>query len=247
MKIVVIGGTGLIGSQVVTILAEHGHEAVPASPSSGVNTLTGEGLTQAFTGADVVVDVSNSPSFADDDVMNFFTTSTTNMIAAEKAAGVKHHVALSIVGASRLPNSGYLRAKVAQERLITESGVPFSIIEATQFFEFAQSIADSATSGNTVTLPQGHFQPIASKDVATVVARTAAHEPLNGRLEIGGPEEFPMDDFIRSILASAGDPREVVTTPAAEYFGTTLSGRELATTEGAELSTLRYSDWAARA
>lgn len=242
MKIVVIGGTGLIGSQVVTMLGEHGHEAVAASPSSGVNTLTGEGLAEAFAGADVVVDVSNSPSFADADVMNFFTVSTTNMLEAEKAAGVKHHVALSIVGAARLPKSGYLRAKVAQEKLIEGSGVPYSIIEATQFFEFVTRIADSATVDGVVTLPHGYFQPIAAVDVATVVARTAAHEPLNGRLEIAGPEAFPMDDFIRTALG-----RTVETGPDAEYFGTTLEGRELAAGEGAELSTLTYEEWAARA
>jgi len=247
MKIVVIGGTGLIGSQVVTMLESHGHEAVAASPSSGVDTLTGAGLADAFAGAAVVVDVTNSPSFADDDVMNFFTTSTANMLAAEKAAGVGHHVALSIVGAARLPKSGYLRAKVAQEKLIEESGVPYSIIEATQFFEFVGRIADSATIDGTVTLPHGLFQPMAAADVATVVARTAAHEPRNGRLEIGGPQEFPMDDFMRDTLAAVSDPRVVETGPDAQYFGTTLAGRELTTGDGAELSTLTYAEWAARA
>lgn len=242
MKIVVIGGTGLIGSQVVTMLGEHGHEAVAASPSSGVNTITGEGLAAAFAGAEVVVDVSNSPSFADDDVMEFFTVSTRNMLEAEKAAGVKHHVALSIVGAARLPQSGYLRAKVAQEKLIEESGVPYSIVEATQFFEFVTRIADSATVDGVVHLPHGSFQPIAATDVATVVARTAAHEPLNGRIEIAGPEAFPMDDFMRSALG-----RTVESGPDAEYFGTPLLGRELAAGEGAELSTLSYAEWAARA
>jgi len=241
MKIVVIGGTGLIGSQVVTMLGEHGHEAVAASPSSGVNTLTGEGLANAFAGADVVVDVSNSPSFADDDVMEFFTVSTTNMLAAEKEAGVKHHVALSIVGAHLLPKSGYLRAKVAQEKLIEESGVPYSIIEATQFFEFAERIADSATVDGVVKLPHGYFQPIAAADVARVVARTAAGSPLNGRIEIAGPEAFPMDDFMRDKLA-----RTVTTGPDAEYFGTPLEGRELAAGLDAELSSLSYDEWAAR-
>jgi uncharacterized protein YbjT (DUF2867 family) len=242
MKVIVIGGTGLIGSQVVTMLTEHGHEAIAASPSSGVNTLTGAGVAEAFAGADVVVDVTNSPSFADDDVMNFFTTSTTTMLAAEKVAGIKHHVALSIVGARRLPKSGYLRAKVAQEKLIEESGMPYSIVEATQFFEFAKAIADSATVDGVVRLPHGYFQPIAATDVATVVARTAAHEPLNGRLEIGGPEAFPMDDFIRDALG-----RTVTTGPDAQYFGTTLEGRELTPGDGAELSTLSYAEWAARA
>ena len=247
MKIIVIGGTGLIGSQVVAMLADHGHEAVAASPSSGVDTLTGAGMAEAFAGADVVVDVTNSPSFADDDVMHFFTTSTANMLAAEKTAGVTHHVALSIVGAARLPQSGYLRAKVAQEKLIEESGLPYSIVEATQFFEFVNRIADSATVDGVVTLPHGLFQPIAAVDVATVVARVAAHEPLNARLEIGGPQEFPMDDLIREVLAAQGDGRVVETGPDAQYFGTTLAGRELATTEGAELSTLSYAEWAARA
>ena len=242
MKVIVIGGTGLIGSRVVAMLTEHGHEAVAASPSSGVDTLTGAGLAEAFDGADVVVDVTNSPSFADDDVMNFFTVSTTNILAAEKVAGVKHHVALSIVGAARLPKSGYLRAKVAQEKLIEQSGLPYSIIEATQFFEFATRIADSATVDGVVTLPHGYFQPIAATDVAAVVARTAAHEPLGGRIEIGGPEAFPMDDFMRDALG-----RTVTTGPDAEYFGTTLEGRELCPTDGAELSTLTYAQWAARA
>lgn len=242
MKIVVIGGTGLIGSQVVTMLEEHGHDAIAASPSSGVDTLTGAGLADAFAGADVAVDVTNSPSFADDDVMNFFTVSTTNMLAEEKAAGVKHHVALSIVGAARLPKSGYLRAKVAQEKLIEQSGIPYSIIEATQFFEFASRIADSATVDGVVTLPHGYFQPMAATDVATVVARTAAHEALGGRLEIGGPEAFPMDDFMRDNLG-----RTVTTGPEAEYFGTTLEGRELCPGKGAKLSTLTYAQWAARA
>ena len=242
MKIVVIGGTGLIGSQVVAMLLGHGHEAVAASPSSGVDTLTGAGLADAFAGADVVVDVTNSPSFADDDVMNFFTVSTANQLAAEKAAGVGHHVALSIVGAGRLPKSGYLRAKVAQEKLIEESGVPYSIVEATQFFEFVARIADSSTVDGVVSLPHGYFQPMAATDVAKVVARTAAQAPLNGRLEIGGPEAFPMDDFMRDHLG-----RTVTTGPEAEYFGTTLADRELTPGEGAELSTLTYAEWAARA
>lgn len=241
MKIVVIGGTGLIGSQVVALLGEHGHEAVAASPSSGVDTLTGAGLEEAFAGADVVVDVSNSPSFADDAVMNFFTVSTANQLTAEKAAGVKHHVALSIVGAARLPKSGYLRAKVAQEELIEASGVPYSIIEATQFFEFAERIADSATIDGVVVLPHGYFQPVAAADVAALVARTAAGDPLDGRMEIGGPEAFPMDDFMRENLG-----RPTSTGPDAEYFGTPLAARELTPGDGAVISSIRYADWAAR-
>jgi uncharacterized protein YbjT (DUF2867 family) len=187
MRIVVIGGTGLIGSQVVKRLGEHGHDAVPASPNSGVNTVTGEGVKEVLQGADVLVDVSNSPSFADDDVMNFFTAATTNLTEAAKEAGVGHYVALSIVGTDELPDSGYLRAKVAQEKLIRESGLTYSIIRATQFFEFAGAIADSATVDGAVHLPHGGVQPIAASDVAAVVARTAATEPVDGVLEIGGP------------------------------------------------------------
>ena len=196
MKVVVIGGSGLIGSKVVERLTEHGHEAVPASLQSGVNTITKEGLSEALTGADVVIDVSNSPSFADDDVMKFFTTSTTNLIEAEQAAGVNHHVAVSIVGCDRAPDSGYLRAKVAQEKLIEDSGVPYSIVRSTQFFEFTKAIADGATVDDQVHLPHAYYQPIASDDVAAQVGRTAVGTPLNGTKEIGGPERFRMDEFI---------------------------------------------------
>src|SRR3954467_12834433 len=196
MKIVVIGGTGLIGSKLVKKLDEHGHEALAASPNSGVNTLTGEGLAEVLKGAQVVVDVSNSPSFADEPVMEFFTTSTSNLLTYEAAAGVRHHVALSVVGSDRLPDSGYLRAKVAQEKLIKESSIPYSIVRATQFFEFVNRIADEATDGNTVRLPPVLFQPIAADDVAGAVARAATGSPLNGIVEVAGPEQFRFDELI---------------------------------------------------
>lgn len=246
MKVVVIGGTGLIGSRVVALLTEHGHEAIPASPSSGVNAYTGEGLAEALAGADVVVDVTNSPSFADDAVLDFFTTSTDHLLAAEKAAGVGHHVALSIVGAERLPDSGYLRAKVAQEKLIADSGIPYSIVKATQFYEFVKSIADSATVDGVVRLPHELIQPLPSADAAAAVARVSAGSPLNGTLEVGGPDALPMDEFIRAGLAAIGDPREVIGGPDATYFGTRLEERSLVADEGAELSTVTYSDWVAR-
>lgn len=249
MKIVVIGGTGLIGSKVVEHLAEHGHEVVAASPNSGVNTITGEGVAEVLAGANVVVDVSNSPSFADDDVLAFFTTSTTNLLAAEREAGVTHHVALSIVGAERLPNSGYLRAKVAQEKLIEDSGLPYSIVRATQFFEFVGRIADEATVDGTARLSTGLMQPIAAADVSAAVARVAAGDPINGTLEIGGPERLGQDELIRRGLAATGDPRTVIGDPEARYFGTKLTGTELVPlSEGAQLSTTTFGDWlAARA
>lgn len=243
MRIVVIGGTGLIGSQVVRRLGEHGHDAVPASPNSGVDTVTGVGVKEVLQGADVLVDVSNSPSFADDDVMNFFTTATTNLTEAAKEAGVGHYVALSIVGTDELPDSGYLRAKVAQEKLIEESGLTYSIIRATQFFEFAGAIANSADIGGTVRLPHGGVQPIAASDVAAVVGRTAATAPVNGVLEIGGPEEFTMDGWIRTVLAQRKDEREVVSDPHAKYFGTLLTGRQLVPNEGAQLQPTSLQDW----
>ncbi|MEF3404615.1 SDR family oxidoreductase [Agromyces sp. CCNWLW203] len=246
MKIVVIGGTGLIGSKVVEHLAEHGHEAVAASPNSGVNTITGEGVADVLAGANVVVDVSNSPSFADDDVLAFFTTSTSNLLAAEREAGVTHHVALSIVGAELLPASGYLRAKVAQERLIEESGVPFSIVRATQFFEFAGRIADEATVDGVARLSTGLMQPIAAADVSAAVARVAAGDPINGTLEIGGPERFGQDEFVRVGLTAKGDSRTVIGDPEAPYFGTKLTGTELVpTSDGAELSTTTFAEWLA--
>ncbi|MFI6096022.1 SDR family oxidoreductase [Lentzea sp. NPDC051213] len=245
MRIVVIGGTGLIGSQVVKRLGEHGHDAVPASPNSGVNTVTGEGVKEVLQGADVLVDVSNSPSFADDDVMSFFTTATTNLTEAAKEAGVGHYVALSIVGTDELPDSGYLRAKVAQEKLIAESGLTYSIIRATQFFEFAGSIADSADQGGVVHLPHGGVQPIAASDVAAVVGRTAATGPVNGVLEIGGPEEFTLDGWIRTVLGARNDEREVVSDPDAKYFGTLLTGKQLVPNDGAQLQQTSLKDWLA--
>ena len=245
MKIVVIGGTGLIGSKVVEHLAEHGHEAIAASPNSGVNSITGEGLAEALAGADVVVDVSNSPSFADADVLEFFTTSTKNLLAAERQAGVGHHVALSIVGAERLPNSGYLRAKVAQEKLIQESGLPYSIVRATQFYEFAGRIADEATVDGTARLSTGLMQPIAAADVSVAVARVAAGDPIDGTLEIGGPERMGQDEFIRIDLAAKADPRTVIGDPDAHYFGTKLSGTELVPGPGAQLSTTTFAEWLA--
>lgn len=244
MKVVVIGGTGLIGSKVVEKLGAHGHEAVPASPNTGVNTLTGEGLADVMDGANVVVDVSNSPSFADDDVMQFFRTSTSNLLAAEKDAGVRHHVALSIVGSRDLPDSGYMRAKAAQERLIKDSGVPYSLVEATQFFEFVGAIADGATADGVVHLPPVSFQPIAAEDVSTFVARTAAGSPLDGTLEIAGPERVRFDQFVAQVLAERGDEREVRADPHAKYFGTELSEEGLVPDSDATLAETTYSDWA---
>lgn len=242
-KIVVIGGTGLIGSKVVAKLTEHGHEAIPASPNSGVNTLTGEGLAEVLAGAETVLDVSNSPSFADDDVMAFFTTATTNIIDAAKAAGVGHYVALSVVGSGLMVDSGYQRAKVAQEKLIKTSGLPYSIVHATQFFEFVKSIAATATVGNEVHLSHALIQPIAAEDVATAVARTTAGEPLNGTIEIAGPDELGLDDLIRAGLANAGDPRTVVTDPEATYFGQKLGERMLLPGANAIIFNTRFEEW----
>jgi len=243
MKIVVIGGTGLIGSKLVTKLRERGYEVVPASPNSGVNTLTGEGLAAVLEGASVVVDVSNSPSFEDAAVMKFFQTSTRNLLTFEAAAGVGHHVALSVVGSDRLPNSGYLRAKVAQENLIKESSIPYSIVRATQFFEFLTRIADSATEGNTVRLPPVGFQPMAAEDVASVVAKVAIASPLNGTVEVAGPERFRFDEFISRGLSARKDPREVIADPHARYFGTELSERSLVPGDGALLGEIRFEEW----
>jgi len=243
MKIVVIGGTGLIGSKVVTKLRERGYEAVAASPYSGVNTLTGEGLAEVLEDTSVVVDVSNSPSFEDAAVMKFFRTSTRNLLTFEAAAGVGHHVALSIVGTDRLPNSGYMRAKVAQEEMIKESSIPYSIVRATQFFEFLMRIADSATEGNTVRLPSVAFQPMAAEDVASAVAKVAIASPLNGIVEIAGPEQFRFDEFISRGLSARKDPREVIADPHAPYFGTELSERSLVPDDGALLGEIRFEEW----
>jgi uncharacterized protein YbjT (DUF2867 family) len=243
MKIVVVGGTGLIGSKLASKLGEHGHEAVAASPDSGVNTLTGEGLADVLQGADTVVDVSNSPSFEDAAVLDFFTTSTRNQLAAEKEAGVGHHVALSVVGTERLAESGYFRAKIAQEKLIKESGVPYSIVHATQFFEFVKSIAQAATDGNTVRLSHALIQPMAAEDVATAVARTAMGTPLNATVEVAGPEQFGLDELIRKGLSFQGDPREVVTDPTARYFNALLEDRELLPGSEATIYDTRFEEW----
>ena len=243
MKIVVIGGTGLIGSKVVTKLGERGYEVVAASPNSGVNTLTGEGLAEVLEGASVVVDVSNSPSFDDAAVMEFFQTSTRNLLTYEAAAGVGHHVALSVVGCDRLPDSGYLSAKLAQEKLIEESPVPYSIVRATQFFEFGMRIADSATEGNTVRLPSVSFQPMAADDVADVVTKVAIGSPLNGTVEVAGPEQFRFNEFISRGLSARNDPREVVADPHARYFGAELSERSLVPDDGAVIAETRFEDW----
>ena len=229
MKIVVIGGTGLIGSKVVDCLHRKDHEPVPASPETGVNTLTGEGLAEVLEGASVVVDVSNSPSFEDEAVMEFFRTSSTNLLAAESDAGVRHHVALSIVGTDRLPESGYLRAKVAQEKLITESGLPYSIVRATQFAEFADAIIASMTDGDTVRVPDALIQPIAADDVAAAVARAAVGEPLGGIVDIGGPDKISFEQLARTVLARSGDDKTVIVDPRAEYFGTQLQKDSLVT------------------
>jgi uncharacterized protein YbjT (DUF2867 family) len=246
MKIVVIGGTGLIGSKVVACLTEEGHEAVAASPDSGVNTLTGEGLPEALEGASVVVDVSNSPSFEDGPVMEFFTTSTTNLLAAEADAGVRHHVALSVVGTERITESGYIRAKSAQERLISESTIPYSIVHATQFFEFVTRIADEATAGDTVRVPAALIQPIAADDVAAAVCEVSQRPPADGVVEVAGPEELRFDEFIRRGLTAKGDPRTVVTDPKARYFGAELQERTLLAGYGAHLGAIRFDDWLAQ-
>ena len=243
MKIVVIGGTGLIGSKLVTKLTALGHEAVAAAPNTGVNTLTGEGLAEVLKLAQVVVDVSNSPSFADAAVLEFFQTSTRNLLSYEATAGVGHHVALSIVGAERLPNSGYMRAKVAQEKLIKEGPIPYTIVRATQFFEFAKRIADEATVDNIVRLPPVLFQPMAAEDVATALCRVAIASPLNDMIEIAGPESFRFDDFIQQRLAALNDPREVIADKDAKYFGTELSERSIVPDDDAQLGETRFEDW----
>jgi len=242
MKIVIIGGTGLIGSKLVARLREQGHQAIPASPDTGVNTLTGEGLAQVLTGADVVIDVSNSPSFEDAAVMNFFETSTGNLLAAETPAGVGHHVALSVVGCDRAPESGYLRAKLAQEKLIRGSPIPYSIVRATQFFEFVKRIADEATDGNRVRIPPVLFQPIAAADVADAVGKVAVGAPRSGIVEVAGPQQFRFDEFIRLALGARHDPREVVADQHARYFGMEPGERTLVPDAGASLGEIRFED-----
>jgi uncharacterized protein YbjT (DUF2867 family) len=246
MKTVVIGGTGLIGSKVVTCLKEEDHEAVAASLDTGVNSLTGEGLSEALEGAEAVIDVSNSPSFEDEAVMDFFTTSTTNLLAAEADGGVRHHVALSVVGAERLNESGYLRAKVAQEQLIRDGSIPFSIVRATPFFEFAMAVADGATDGDTVRLPHVLIQPIAADDVAAAVCEISQRAPADDVIEIAGPEQFRFDEFVQQTLTAKGDPRTVVADPNARYFGAQLQERSLLPTNAVHLGEIRFNDWLAR-
>ncbi|MEU8817191.1 SDR family oxidoreductase [Actinoplanes sp. NPDC048796] len=248
MKIVVIGGTGLIGSNVVKRLANQGHEAVPAAPNTGVNTLTGEGLAAALDGAQVVVDVANSPNFADDAVMSFFRTSTGNVLDAEAAAGVRHHVALSIVGAERLRDSGYMRAKVAQEELIRDGHTPYTIVKATQFYEFVKAIAETGADGDTVRLTPAKLRPMAADDVAALVAEVALAEPANGVVEVAGPEAIPLDELARRILKVDGDPRTVVADPDTAYFGAVLDDGSLTPDAGFRTAPTRFADWlAARA
>ena len=246
MKIVVVGGSGLIGSKLVSMLTRDGHEVVAASRRSGVDTVTGEGLVEALNGAAVVVDVSNSPSFEDAAVMKFFKTSTHNLLTYEAAAGVGHHVVLSVVGTGRLLQSGYFRAKFAQEKLVKDSSVPYTIVQATQFFEFFGTIADAATHGNAVRVPPVLIQPIAADDVARAVARIATGTPLNGTVEIGGPEPFYLDGLLQRVLGARNDPREVIADPHARYFGTELNERSLVPGDEAELGEIRFDEWLGR-
>jgi uncharacterized protein YbjT (DUF2867 family) len=245
MKIVVIGGTGLIGSKLVIKLRQHGHESVPAAPNTGVNTLTGEGLAEALQGASVVVDVSNSPNWEDAAVMKFFETSTRNLLAYGEAAGVRHYVALSVVGTDRLLESGYFRAKLAQENMIRASTIPHSIVRATQFFEFIKGIADVSTDGKTIRLPHVFIQPMAADDVATAVARVAVVPPVNGSVEVGGPERFRLDEIVRRYLAARNDPREVVADPNARYYGVTVTDETLVPEDTARLGETGFESWLA--
>jgi uncharacterized protein YbjT (DUF2867 family) len=243
MKIVVIGGTGLIGSKLVNKLRVHGHEAVPASPDSGVNTVTGEGLAEVLQGASVVVDVSNSPSWEDAEVLKFFETSTRNLLTHEAATGVRHHVALSVVGTDKLSESGYMRAKIAQEKLIQQSSIPYSIVHATQFFEFLKGLADISVVDGKVHLPHVLFQPMAADDVASGVARIAAGQPVNGIVEIAGPEQFRVDELVRRRLAALKDTREVIADPNARYGGAKISERTLLPGKDARLGETTFETW----
>lgn len=243
MKIVVIGGTGLIGSRLVSILRSKGHEVLAASPNSGVNTITGEGLPEALAGAQVVVDVANSPSFEDEAVKKFFETSGTNLLAAEARAGVRHHVALSVVGTDRVPDSGYLRAKLIQENLIRKSGIPYSILRSTQFFEFIGRIAQSGGDGHSVRASAALFQPILSADVVAALADVTLGAPVNGIVEVGGPERFRIDDLVRRVMQSSGDAREVITDAHARYFGAELDDQSLVASPGARVGAKRFEDW----
>jgi uncharacterized protein YbjT (DUF2867 family) len=252
MKIVVIGGTGLIGSKVVSILRERGHEVMSASPSSGVNTLTGEGLSEALAGAQVVVDVANSPSFEDEPAMDFFEKSGRNLLAAEKTAGVKHHVALSVVGTDRLTGSGpgslsgYFRAKMAQENLIKASGIPFTIVHSTQFFEFAKNIAQSGTDGSTVRLSSVLMQPMAADDVAAAVAEAALGQPVNGMIEVAGPDQIRQDELVRQYLSATGDSRKVITDVDGGYYGIAVNDQSLVPGANARLGSTRFEEWLSR-
>jgi uncharacterized protein YbjT (DUF2867 family) len=246
MKIVVIGGSGLIGSKLVSKLSEAGHDALPASPDSGVDILTGDGLAEALEGAQVVVDVANAPAWDDEAVLNFFRTAARNLLSAEEAAGAGHHVTLSVVGADRLPDSGYLRAKVAQEELVKAGPIPYSIVRATQFFEFIGRIADSSTDGDTVLLSPALVQPEAADDVVSTLADVAVGTPLNGTVELAGPEAFPLDELARRVLSARGDARRVVADPHVRYFGAELDDRSLVPGEGARIAPTRFEDWLAQ-
>jgi uncharacterized protein YbjT (DUF2867 family) len=243
MKIVVIGGTGLIGSKTIAILREGGHDVVAASPKSGVNSITGEGLKEAMAGADVVIDLANSPSFEDQAVLEFFETSGRNLLAAEVVTDIRHHVALSIVGTDRTPDNGYFRAKVAQEKLIEASGIPYTIIRSTQFLEFLRSIADSRADGNIVRISSGLFQPIAADDVAAIVADVALAAPRNGILEIAGPERAPFNEIVARYLKTVGDTREVVSDPEARYFGGRVEELSLVPLGEARLGRIGFDEW----
>lgn len=243
MKIVVVGGTGLIGKKLVTRLRERGHEVVAASPSSGVNALTGEGVRDALAGAQVVVDVANAPSFEDAAVMHFFETSSRTLLEAEKAAGVTHHVALSVVGTDQLQASGYFRAKLKQEQLIESSGIPYSIVRATQFFEFIEGIAQFGTEGDVVRLPPAYMQPIVSDDVAALLADVATESPLNDTLDIAGPDRIRMDDLVGELLKSKNDSRDIVVDDEATYFGTPLEENTLTPGGAARLGETGFADW----
>jgi uncharacterized protein YbjT (DUF2867 family) len=246
MKIVVIGGTGRIGSKVIVLLRGAGHDALAAAPNTGVNTLTGEGLEAALDAADVVVDLANSPSFEPSAVLGFFTAHEKNLVAAEARAGVRHHVALSIVGADRSPDNGYFRAKIVQEDLIKASGVPYTIIRSTQFLEFLGAIADSGADGNIVRLSPGMFQPIAADDVAAIVAEVALAAPRNGIVEIAGPERAPFNEIVARYLKAVGDPREVVSDPEARYFGGRVEERSLVPLGEARLGRIGFDEWLRR-
>jgi len=244
MKIVVIGGTGLIGSKTVARLRDKGHSVLAASPNNGVNTLTGEGLVDALEGASVVIDLANSPSFEDKAVLEFFQTAGRNLLSAGRAAGVRHHIALSVVGTERLPKSGYLRAKVAQEKLIQESGIPYTIVHSTQFFEFLGAIAKSAAVGDTIPLSSAYFQPIASDDVSDIMAEVALSRPIDGMIEIAGPERVRMSDLVGRFLKMVNDPRKVVADPHAQYFGTELDELSLVPAgANPRIGPTRFEDW----